>query len=270
MPQLQKNIQTDIQREYPNNGFGAYWRQLRDGSDYPSRWWRNVSAFFKLTWQIVKDAGIELTFLLIFWVIITNMSQGRDIIVGMFEPDNIYTRWRIFYTVGSAFSLSLAMWMIPAFLFHLRDKLNKGRPGYESVFKRHLYFAHRVLPLVPFWLLAAALFNEKWMTWVFTGISILEIYLLYLFNEYVKDGRKRLWSAIGVGTLLLAAIIYFNLIFEKTYTDAKVVLTIILYLFSMLLHYVFHEADLKVLRKHQLTAGSFDRPFSKFPGNRFV
>ena len=38
----------------------------------------------------------------------------------------------------------------------------------------------------------------------------------------------------------------------------------------MLLHYVFHEADLKVLRKHQLTAGSFDRPFSKFPGNSFV
>lgn len=257
----------NIQHNYPNNGFGTYWRQLRDGSDYPSKWWRNVSASFQLTWQIIKDAGIELTFLLIFWIIITNMSQGRDIIVGMFEPENIYTRWRIFYTVGSALSLSLAMWMVPAFLFHLRDKLNAGRPGYRSVFKRHLFFAHRVLPLVPFWLLAAALFNQAYITWVFTGISILQIYLLYLFNEHVKDSNKRLWWAISIGVLLLIAIIYFNLIFEKTYTQAKVILSIILYLFSFLLHYVFHEADLKLLRKHLIASGNYDRPFSRFRGN---
>jgi len=270
MPTTPQVAIAEIQREYPNNGFGTYWGELKKESSFKSRWWKNVYAFFELTRQIIKDAGIELSFLLIFWAIITQMSQGRDIIVSMFEPDNIYTRWRIFYTVASAFSPSLAMWMVPVFLFQIRDRINHKRPGYQPVLKRHLYFAHRVLPMVPFWLLAAALFNGKWMTWLFTGISILVICLLFLFNKYVKDGRKRLWFAIATGALLLGFIIYFNSIFEKTYTEAKIVLTIILYLISMLLHYVFHEADVKVLRKHKTFAGDYKRPYWRFKGNSIV
>src|SRR5574342_383241 len=126
-----------IEHNYPNNGFGTYWRHTltspwQELLNLP-QWqtgfkrtfikaWIWIHKCFQLTGLILKDAGIELLFLLIFWAIITQMGQGRDIVVSLFEPDNIYSIWRIFYTVLSAFSLSLAIWMVPAFLFQIRDR----------------------------------------------------------------------------------------------------------------------------------------------------
>ena len=253
----------EIQRTYPNNGFGSYWKHSgRASRGFPSKFWKNLNTGYRLTCLILKDAGIELFFLLIFWLIITKMSQGRDLIVSLFEPDGIYNQWRIFFTVLSAISLSLSMWIIPAFLFQLRDTKNQNRPNYESVFRKHLFFVHRVLPLIPFWLLASVLFNQKGMTLLFIGISILQLFLLYWFNKKVKLQKIRIRYAIVVTVLLLAAIIYFKTVYKEAYTEAKIGLTVILYLIGFLLHFVFHEVDIEILKEHK--QGDKKRPLQKY------
>lgn len=249
----------EVQEEYPNNGFISYWNHLRNvESGYKKGIWRWLYALFTMFSRILKDAGIELSFLLIFGAIIMYMGQGRDLVVSLFEPDNIYTKWRIFWTVMSAVSLSVAMWIVPAFLFQYRDKLNK-RNGYKSVFKRHMFFAHRVLPLVPFWLLASVLFNGPGTIWLFMALSFLQLLLLAFFHRKMTDKILRwLWFTF-ITILLIAGSIYFNNIFEKTYNEAKITLAVILYLVAFLLHFLFHEMDLKIIREHQRSVND-DRP----------
>jgi hypothetical protein len=266
---MQSNLPS-MQRAYPNNGLRSYWQHLRNGSTYKTGFWKTAHAFFQLSWQVLKDAGIELTFLFIFWIIITQMSQGRDLIVSLFEPDNIYTKWRIFWTVISAVSLSVAMWMVPAFIFQYRDRLNQKRSSYTSVFKQHLFFAHRFLPLIPFWLLASVLFNHPGTTILFILISGLQLGLLYLFHIKVRKQSIRRLYASGVALLLAIAIWYFNSIFEKTYTEAKVVLSVILYLVAFLLHYMFHEADFKIIREHQEENRKGFNLFWRYSGNSLL
>jgi hypothetical protein len=114
--------------------------------------------------------------------------------------------------VLSAASLSLAMWAIPAFIFQLRDKKNWKKPGYESVFKKHLFFVHRVLPLIPFWLLASVLFNQKGTTLLFIALSLLEIVLLSWFYKKIKSQNTRLLYGVGAVLLLIASILYFRIV----------------------------------------------------------
>ena len=249
----------EIQKTYPNNGFGSYWRHSGKRSPFRSQPWRAINVFwnevntgYRLTCLILKDAGIELFFLLSFWLIITKMSQGRDLIVSLFEPDGIYNQWRIFYTVLSAVSLSFSMWIIPAFLFQRRDQKNMNRPGYQSAFKKHLFFAHRVLPLIPFWLLASVLFNQKGMTLLFLGISALQLSLLYWFNKKIKTRKTRMVYGAVVFALFIASVFYFKMVYKETYTEAKIALTVILYMIAFLLHFIFHEVDIEILKEHKL------------------
>ena len=277
----------DIQQEYPNNGFWSYLQQLKDQSKSNKTFWKYVDAFFTLIWRVIKDAGIEITFLLIFWLIITKMSQGRDLIVSLFEPDNIYSSWRIFYTVASAFSLSLSMWIIPAFIFQYRDNLNKKkdlrfystnvqktytvkRDEYVSVFKRHMFFAHRVLPLVPFWLLACVLFNEPGMNWLFIVMSFWQLFLLYWFHKKMTDRTFRWLWFIFVIILLIAAIVHFSNSFEETYNDAKIAMTAILYLFAFLLHFIYHESDLRMIRNNENSEKKQKPSILRYPVNSFA
>jgi hypothetical protein len=95
-----------IQENFPNNGLGSYWRLSNRNAPFASPFWKNIYTAFTLAGHIVKDAAIELFFVLMFWLIITKMGQGRDLVVSLFEPDSIYNKWRIFFTVLSAARLS--------------------------------------------------------------------------------------------------------------------------------------------------------------------
>ena len=155
-------------RSYPNLGFASYWKLQRSRvnpmyheKSIPEKALITLQTAFRLTGIILQDAAVELFFLLIFGIILTQMAQGRDIIVSLFEPDGIYSGMRVVYTLLAIVSLSVSMWMIPAFLFEHRDRVNIKTRGYRSIFREHLFFAHRVLPLIPFWLMAFSLFSVR-------------------------------------------------------------------------------------------------------------
>jgi hypothetical protein len=242
-----------IQETYPNNGLGSYWRLSNRTAPFKSPFWKNIYTAFTLAGHVIKDAFIELFFVLVFWLIITKMGQGRDLVVSLFEPDGIYNKWRIFFTVLSAASLSVSMWIIPAFLFQVRDKRNRHQAAYRSIFMRHLFFVHRVLPLIPFWLLASVLFNQRGAGWLFTGLAALQLVALYWFNEKIKTTKARIIYAASFSVLLLIAVFYFRAVYKVTYTEAKIVLSVILFLLAFLLHFVFHEMDRMLLERHTLT-----------------
>jgi hypothetical protein len=242
-----------IQQTYPNNGLGSYWRLSNRSAPFKSPFWKNIYTGFALVGNTLKDAFIELFFVFIFWLIITKMGQGRDLVVSLFEPDGIYNKWRIFYTVLSAVSLSVSMWIIPAFLFQLRDKKKRNHREYRSIFNRHLFFVHRVLPLIPFWLLASVLFHQKGTSWLFTGLSVVQLFLLFWFNEKIKTRMARVIYAGSVVLLLMIAVFYFRSVYKETYTEAKVALSVILYLIAFLLHFFFHEMDREILQRHAMT-----------------
>jgi hypothetical protein len=246
----------NIQKIYPNNGFRSYWKDLSKrtslGNDNRfSKWMTWFQTASKLTGQVLKDAGIELFFLLIFWYIITKMGQGRDLIVSLFEPNGIYGKIRIVYTILSVISFSVSMWIIPAFLFQEKDRRNYSSRYYRSIFKEHLFFVHRVLPLIPFWLLAFVLFNGKGVAILFIGLSLIQLTLLFLFNEKVKDPEKRKWYFVAILLLFAISFTYFFFIYQKTYMLSKIVLASILYLISFLMYFIYHEVDNRILDEHR-------------------
>jgi hypothetical protein len=253
-------------QKYPNNGFFSYYQLLRQSSDFTG-FLRGLQTLLRITIQVLKDAGIELFFLLLFWIIVTKMSQGRDLIVSLFEPDSIYTGWRVFFTVLSAICLSVSMWIIPAFLFQQRDNRNQNRQGYQSIFHKHLFFAHRVLPLIPFWLLAFVLFNGKY-TWIwFVLYSAIQLWLLFFFNKKIKESRKRMLFGVGTFVLLIVAVIVFSFLYEKTYIEAKIALCVILYLLAFVMHFVYHLADFELLKEHSQSNLAEASTIRKYPLN---
>lgn len=203
-----------------------------------------------LIWRTLKDAAVELILLTVFWAILVKMSQGRDLVVSLFENDGLYGNIRIIFTTLAVVSLSMSMWMIPAFMFHQREirTSTELRPQYP--FHLHLFFMHRVLPMVPFWLLASVLFNGNVM--IFIMASITELVLLYYFNRLVKDDDRRTrLIAIGViGGLLIISTIYFFIRFQQEYTSMKLILAINLYLLAALMYMIYYMADLKILNEH--------------------
>jgi len=239
-----------ILNAYPNNAFSSYWQKAKKMTPFRSKFWRIVYAIFRLAGSIARDAGIELLCVLIFWLIITQMSQGRDLIVSLFEPDGIYTKNRVLITVLTAVSLSVSMWIIPAFIFQGRDKKNNCHGTTKSGFKKHLFFAHRILPLVPFWLLASVFFNQAGMRWLFFGLSILQLFSFHWFYEIVLKGKGRLVFGTVMGVLLLLSILYFGKIYKTEYTQAKIALSIILYLIAYVLHFLYYEGDLALLQEN--------------------
>ncbi|WP_205508895.1 hypothetical protein [Longitalea arenae] len=237
--------------EYPNNDFNAYVHHVYD--EYKLQKTSNfllkvIKILPVLIWRTLKDAFIELLFLVLFWVVLAKMSQGRDLVVSLFEPDGIYGYKRIIFTTLAVLSLSLSMWIIPAFMFHQREKRSLTSGKLQHPFHNHLFFMHRVLPLVPFWLMASVLFS-KYGT-VFVLASIAELILLYFFNRWVISERKRRWALVSVAMLFLLSSVYFFMIFHKEYTAAKTVLAINLYLLSILMYLIYHEADSRILRAH--------------------
>jgi hypothetical protein len=236
---------------YPNNDFNAYVNLVYD--DYKLRKTNNflfklIKIFPVLVWRTLKDAFVELLFLVFFWAVLVKMSQGRDLIVSLFEPGGLYGKTRIIFTTLAVISLSVSMWIIPAFMFHERELRTQDdtRPGYP--FHNHLFFMHRVLPLVPFWLLAAVLFNGKGI--IFVLASITQLAGLYYYNKKVKSRRirNRVIAAVGVLWLVLSAV--FFAYFQVEYTKAKVLLSVNLYLLSILVFLIYYGADNRILNEH--------------------
>jgi len=201
---------------------------------------------FALCGLLIMDAGIEVLFLIGFGYVIIEMSQGRDLIVSMFEPQGLYGTSRIFLTLASLCAFSISMWIIPAFIF---EKKYRGSNQLESKdpFKIHLFFAHRILPMIPFWLMAFALFNDS--GWFFILLAIVEIRLLSILNHDVKRSRT---AAIFAGLLLafIAAAIIFQSIYRWEYLWSKRLMALMLYLLSMILFMFYYEMDRKTLNEH--------------------
>ncbi len=269
---------------HPNNGLNSYAQQLHD--EYGLKEYRLIPKVIQvmpiILWRTLKDAGIEILFLVVFGYIIISMSQGRDLVVSLFEPDGLYGNSRIIFTTLAVISFSVSMWVIPAALFQYRENKRRDtderlRKNYESKnpeqihlptespFKTHLFFMHRVLPLAPFWLLAAALFNDDY--WIFITAALLQLALLYVFNREVNHDRTRRIMMIVIGAILGISTTYFFINFQKQYTSMKVVLALNLYLLSALMFLIFHEVDNNILKEHRKGMAPGESLFRKYPLN---
>ena len=111
-------------QEYPTHNFHDYVNFLYKQSlekDHKYFLWKLIRVLPIIIWRTLKDAFIEIVFLTIFWLVLVQMSQGRDLVVSIFEPDGLYGRTRIIFTTLAVVSFSVSMWIIPAFLFHQRE-----------------------------------------------------------------------------------------------------------------------------------------------------
>lgn len=227
-----------------------------------------------IIWRTVKDAGIELVFLAIFWLVIVQMSQGRDLVVSIFEPDGLYGKTRIVFTTLAVLSFSVSMWIIPAFLFHQRELKTVATNNPQNPFKTHLFFMHRMLPLVPFWLLASALFNGRIIVFVLAAITELVILTLLdwkfskkPFEQTIKP--RRIIIAV-LGAILIITTIYFFIQFQKQYTSMKVILAVNLYLISALMYQVYYLSDSRLLARHATRHEEGSSLFAKYKLNSII
>jgi hypothetical protein len=238
---------------YPNNHFYEYvnlvYKQynLKPTGNFLLKF---IKVLPILIWRTLKDAAVELLLLTFFWAVLVKMSQGRDLVVSLFENDGLYGNIRIIFTTLAVVSLSVSMWIIPAFMFHQRELRTRHEPHPQNPFHTHLFFMHRVLPMVPFWLLASVLFNGNGMIFIMAGIT--ELVLLYYFNRRVKnDDRKTRFIAMGViGGVLIVSTIYFFFRFQKEYNSMKLLLAVNLYLLSALMYMFYYWRDYKILKAH--------------------
>jgi len=256
---------------YPNNGLYSYVNLIND--EYGLKPKRSLILKFLsvlpiIIWRTLKDAGIELMFLLVFWVIIMKMSQGRDLVVSLFEPDGLYGNIRVVFTTLAVLSFSLSMWIIPAFLFEQRETKSRGLPNPPQPFNDHLFFIHRILPLIPFWLLASALFNGNVLIFIIAAIA--ELILLYLFNHKVKNSEVRRNTMISIAAILIMLTIYFFSRFQEQYTEMKIILALNLYLLSALMFLIYHDADNRILTAHAAGKSGSKSLFAKYRGNSIL
>jgi len=256
---------------YPNNDFDAYVNLVYD--DYKLRKTNNfllklIKIFPVLVWRTLKDACVELLFLMLFWAVLVKMSQGRDLIVSLFEPGGLYGNSRIVFTTLAVLSLSISMWIIPAFVFHERELRTQDDSRPKFPLHNHLFFMQRVLPLVPFWLLAAVLFNGNGI--IFVLASVTQLAALYYFNKKVKSQRTRNRVTIAVALLWVILSAFFFWYFHKEYTNAKVLLSINLYLLSILMFLIYYEADNRILRVHASGVVKGESLIEKYKANSII
>ncbi len=202
-------------------------------------------AVLKILGMILMDAAVELILVILFGFVIVKMSQGRDIIVSMFEPKGNYGEIRIVLTIAAVTAFSVSMWLIPAFLFEKRNQWSKSS---KDVFKLHLFFAHRILPLIPFWLLAFSLFNDS--AWFFILLAAVELVFLSFFNVFVIGKRKRQLVLMTVALIFIVVTIYFFVNYHYEYLSVKRAMAAMLYLFSILIYQFYHKMDRNILDEH--------------------
>jgi hypothetical protein len=202
--------------------------------------------------KILVNAFIEIVLLILFYLVLSKMSQGRDLIVSMFEPDGLYGLPRIIFTLLSVVSFSVSMWIIPAFIFEYQDRLRQRKSSStRSMFKQHLFFIHRILAIIPFWVLSSSFFYSTGNRLVFFFVSISIVVSFYFINRYVKRFAVRKKFLLFLAALFIIGFYVFSQIYQHTYHSAKVLLSIELYLLSVIMFLLYHHVDDKVLHEHQ-------------------
>ena len=219
-----------------------------------------MATVLKVVGLIIRDAAIELLLLVLFGMIVLKMSQGRDLIVSMFEPGGLYTVGRILLTILSLFAFSVSMWIIPAVIFEWRFRFKKRIRTSVDPFKQHLFFAHRVLPLIPFWLVAFALFNDN--GWLFISLALLEVILFVGIGALEKTPKAFSYLFVALCVITIGFIIYFCVSYRQEYLSVKRALAVILYLLSIILFMVYYQMDKRILKEH-FEGESTRRPVKK-------
>jgi hypothetical protein len=196
------------------------------------------------------------------------MSQGRDLIVSFFEPDGLYGKWRVFFTTAAVIIYSVCMWIVPAFMFQLRERNSRDQGDTNSPFHHHLFFIHRVLPMIPFWLLASTLFNSG-RGWFFLAAIVLVAFHFWFNHTYNSViAYKKIIKIISV--ILALTTTYFLLRFQKDYTSIKVIYAVNLYLLSSLIFFVYHYVDERILNEHKRGDDAGQSVYSKYRINTFT
>jgi hypothetical protein len=256
---------------YPNNGFRSYVNLIHEHySLKPQRWFfvRVLQVFPVLLFRIIKDAGIELLFLTIFWLVISQMSQGRDLVVSLFEPGGLYGGKRIFFISLAVISYSLSMWIIPASLFQEQEDAGAGKNNKPDPFQKHLFFIHRVLPLVPFWLLASAFFRGHGQVFIWTAVA--ELVILFYINPRLLTDRARLMLMYAILLVIGIFTIIFFINFQKLYTEMKVLYAVNLYLTSAFMFFFYCYRDDKLLLQHAAGPKPGKTIFRRYAGNTMI
>jgi hypothetical protein len=214
-----------------------------------------------LVWDTIRDAFLELLLLIVFLVLTFKISQGRDIIVGFFEPSGIYGPWRLVFTTLAVMLYSVSMWIIPAFLFEYRDRVNRPRilaGATVPVFSKHLFFVHRTLSMLPFWGFAISIFHG----WEFPAVILLfglgqMALLFYLFDPnfllHRSRVRKIVFLAFGLAAVVLCG--YLAVFYQKEYVRVKVAYAALLMSVSFLLHGFYFWSDWKIMNTHMQLSG---------------
>ncbi len=202
---------------------------------------RALQAIPRLIWDIIKDALIEILFLVILVLMITEMSQGRDLIITFFEPKGLYGLTRMLLSTLSIVLYSSCMWVVPAFIFEWKDRRNASQPDEESLYDRHLYFAHRMLAMIPFWAFAYCVQpKHDYRTFgIFIGLAIVQLLALTVIILFFEKRIKLFILLAGIVVAICCTLIIVNhktsyLLVKQVYMVGLFALSIVLYLFYAL------------------------------------
>jgi hypothetical protein len=251
---------------FVNNGFKPYVEQLYQAAPvFQTRFFfiKVLLVLPTLLWQILRDTFIEVILVFLFFLIVNKMSQGRDMVVSFFEPEGLYGIARVGFTTLTIIIYSVCMWLVPVFLFEYRDKLKSKNPAGTSgvsLFDTHLFFAHRILALLPFWIFCYAIHHTLFMNIViFMGIIAELIALHYIYNHVSLRGKIRIIHWIVTILILIAGAIVW-IYYQHQYLLVKHFYTVFVFLISFAMYMSFHACDKKLL------AAKMTKPVGKFTG----
>ncbi len=200
-----------------------------------------------LVGAILEDAFIEISLVVLFLLIVTGMSQGRDMVVSFFEPESLFGFGRIVFTTLTIINYSICMWLIPAFLFELRDKKNNITSKEEilknSFFSTHLFFAHRTISLLPFWIFCYSIQHSTSMHILIIACAAFQLILLNIIYSRCRSFLKSLKIITLLSTTLLFFLCWF--FFQKQYALVKGLYTALLFVISFGL-YLYFARDKRV------------------------
>lgn len=203
-----------------------------------------------LVWDIISYAFVELLLVTVFAIVLYEMSQGRDMIVGFFEPGGLFSIWRLIFTTQSIILYSLSMWIIPASIFELTDKFRRKKiqSGQEkSVFKKHLFFVHRMLAMIPFWGFAMLIHHQAFIHWIIIGLVLLEITGVFIFyNTSLLKGYKKAIRA-GMITLSVLLLVFVLCYYQQWYFEVKAAYSLFLIAFSVCVYMLYFRMDCRIL-----------------------
>lgn len=211
----------------------------------------HLMAFSALLQHALRSAFVEILFLIGYFAVLSFMSQGRDIVVGMFERDAIYEEFRFFYTINAVIQYSMCMWVIPSYLFLWRARINQaGVPNVprNAAFSDHLFFLHRFLAMFPFWGLALIIHHNWVLVLSFSA-------LIALFAVLSLQKPKRTYFYLIAPTTVLTScwgLVNYYELFGATYDYflAKILFSLLLLCLSYCFYCLYYQHDYDLSVRH--------------------